>query len=64
MSFSLLELLAVLAVAVSFAVWQAQIVLPIHEPEVLQRCQYSIAAAQRYHSERYWFQEEGARGCG
>lgn len=64
MSFSLLELLAVLAIAASFAVWQAQIVLPVQEPELLQQCEYSIATAQRYHSERYWLQEEGARDCG
>ena len=53
MSISLLELLAVLAIAASFAVWQLLVVFPVYEPEVLQQCEHSIAAAQRYHSERY-----------
>lgn len=64
MSFSLLELLAVLAIAASFAVWQLQMVFPVDEHEVLQQCEHSIAAAQRYHSERYWLQEQGVMDCG
>ena len=64
MSLSLLELLTVLAIAASFAVWQLQFVFSAKEPEVMHQCEHSIAAAQRYHSERYWLQQQGARNCG
>ncbi|MCH8492307.1 MAG: prepilin-type N-terminal cleavage/methylation domain-containing protein [Idiomarina sp.] len=64
MSLSLLELLVVLAIAASFAVWQLQALFLAQEPEVMHQCEHSIVSAQRYHAERYWFQQQGARDCG
>lgn len=60
MSLSLLELLAVLAIATSVAAWQLQAWGQADQYLAPKRCEHSIEAAQRYHAEHFWLEHQGA----